>query len=86
MAMYKVKCYKIKLVAHGFTQTYALDYIETLVLVARLDSIWIILAIVVMEHMHMVQFDIKTTYISSDIFEKLYTGQGKGFEDFFFSL
>ncbi len=84
--MYKVKCYKIKLVAHGFTQTYALDYIETFVLVARLDSIWIILAIVVMEDMHMVQFDIKTTYISNDIFEELYMGQAKGFEEFFLPL
>jgi len=37
--MYKVECYKTKLIVHGFTQTYALDYIETFVLVARLDSI-----------------------------------------------
>jgi hypothetical protein len=66
--MYKVDCYKAKLVAHGFTQTYSLDYIETFVLVARLDSIWIILVIVVMEDIHMVQFDIKTTFIYGDIF------------------
>ncbi len=36
--------------------------------------------------MHMVQFDIKTTYIYGDIFEKLYMGQGKKFEDFFSPL
>jgi hypothetical protein len=54
MAVYKVDCYKAKLVVHGFTQTYGLDYVETFVLVARLDSIQIILAIVVMEDMHMV--------------------------------
>jgi hypothetical protein len=82
MAVYKVDCYKAKLVVHGFTQTYGLDYVETFVLVARLDSIQIILAIVVMEDMHMVQFDIKTTFIYGDIFEELYTGQAKGFEDF----
>jgi hypothetical protein len=39
-----------------------------------------------MEDMHMVQFDIKTTYISNDIFEELYMGQAKGFEEFFLPL
>jgi hypothetical protein len=68
MVVYKVDCYKVKLIAHVFTQTYSLDYIETFALVARLDSIRIILAIVVMEDMHMVQFDIKTTFIYGDIF------------------
>jgi hypothetical protein len=29
-----------------------------------------------------VQFDIKTTFIYGDIFEELYIGQTKGFEDF----
>jgi hypothetical protein len=53
MVMYKVDCYKAKLVVHGFTQTYGLDYIETFALVVRLESIQIILAIVVMEYMHM---------------------------------
>jgi hypothetical protein len=55
----------------GFTQTYGLDYIGTFALMARLDSIQIILAIIVMEDMHMVQFDIKTTFIYGDIFEEL---------------
>ena len=39
--------YKAKLVAKGYTQTYDIDYFETFLLVARMNSIRILFSIVV---------------------------------------
>jgi hypothetical protein len=86
MVVYKMDCYKVKLVAHGFTQTYGLDYIKTFVLVARLDSIWIILAIVIIENMHMVQFDIKTTLFMVTFLKNYTWAKQKGLKIFFLHI
>ena len=39
--------YKARLVVHGFTQEYGVDYAETFSLVARLNSIRVLLSIAI---------------------------------------
>jgi len=47
----EVECYKDRLVARGFTQTYGVDYNETFALVAKFTSIRCILALAALEDM-----------------------------------
>lgn len=42
-----VNCYKACLVAKGYTQTYEIDYRETFALVAKLNSIQVLLFVAV---------------------------------------
>lgn len=40
-----VEKYKARLVAKGYTQTYRIDYVETLALVAKMNSIKVLLSL-----------------------------------------
>jgi hypothetical protein len=51
----EVGCYKARLLARGFTQTYRVDYNETFALVAKFTSIRCILALAALEDMEIHQ-------------------------------
>ncbi len=73
--VYKVKlaanvsvvCFKAWLVAKGFTQKEGLDYKKTFSLVVKFDSIKTILSIVAAEDMDISQFNVRTTFLYSEI-------------------
>ncbi|GKE41563.1 putative RNA-directed DNA polymerase [Tanacetum coccineum] len=68
----KVHTYKARLVAKGYTQTYGINYEETFLIVAKIKSIRIMLAIAAFHDYEIWQMDVKTTFLngklSKDVF------------------
>ena len=62
-----VERYKARLVAKGFTQEEGLDFTKTFSLVAKMTSIKIFLAIVVVRGWHLVQLDVNNVFLHGDL-------------------
>jgi len=75
----EVECYKAKLVARSFTQTYRMDYNETFVLVTKFTSIRCILALATLENMEIHQMDMKTAFLNGEFEEEIYMEQPQWF-------
>jgi hypothetical protein len=75
----EVECYKVILVAKGFTQTFGVDYNETFAPVAKFVSIHYILALVTIEDMKIHQMDVKTASLKGDLEKEIHMEQPKGF-------
>ncbi|GKF03640.1 copia protein, partial [Tanacetum coccineum] len=73
---------KSRLVAQGYNQQEGIDYDETYVLVARLESIRILLACACALNFKLFQMDVKSTILSGFINEEVYVAQPPGFFDF----
>ena len=56
--------YKARLVAHEYMQREGIDFEETLSLVARFDTIRIVLSIYAHFHWKVYQFDVKSTFLN----------------------
>jgi hypothetical protein len=63
----EVECYKAKLVARSFTQTYKVDYNETFVPVTKFASIRCILALPTLENMEIHQMDMKLHFLTASL-------------------
>ena len=72
---------KARLVVQGYTQIEGIDFDETFVLIARLESIQILLSITCYLGFRLHQMDIKNTFLNGILHEKAYVEQPKGFED-----
>jgi len=72
---------KPRLVAQGFTQIEGLDFGETYALVARLESIHILLAYATHHDFKLYQMDVKSVFLNGQISELVYVEQPPGFED-----
>ena len=59
--------YKAKLVAKGFTQTYGIDYQETSALVAKLNTIRILLSLAANLDWKLQQLDVKNAFLNGDL-------------------
>ena len=55
-----IERYKARLIAKGFTQTYGINYQETFASVAKINSIYILLSLVVHFNWPLHQLDVKT--------------------------
>ncbi len=75
----EVECYKGRLLARGFTQTYRMDYNETFAPIAKFTSIRCILALAALEDMEIHQMDVKTTFLNDELEEEIYMEQPQGF-------
>jgi hypothetical protein len=75
----EIKCYKAKLVARGFIQTFRVDYNETFTLIAKFVLIRCILALVAIEGMEIHQMDVKTTFLNGELEKEIYMEQPEGF-------
>jgi hypothetical protein len=72
---------KARLVAKDYAQVAGLDFEETFALVARLESIRILLAYAAHHSFRLFQMDVKSTFLSGPIKEEVYVEQPPGFED-----
>jgi hypothetical protein len=65
----------------GYSQVEGLDFDETYALVARLESIRILLAYATYHGFKLYQMDMKTAFLNGPIKEEIYVEQPPGFED-----
>jgi len=72
------KC-KARLVAKGYTQTKGINYNEVFALVARWDTIWILLAVTAQEGWIVYQLDVKSAFLYGELKEEVYVDQPEGF-------
>ena len=72
---------KLRLVAQGYTQVEGIDFDETFALVARLESIRILLAIASHLNFKLYQMDVKSAFLNGMLQEEVYVEQPKGFVD-----
>jgi hypothetical protein len=68
-------------VAQGYTQVEGLDFRETYALVARLESIRILLAYACAHNIKLYQMDVKSAFLNGYINELVYVEQPPSFED-----
>ncbi|GJX42129.1 retrovirus-related pol polyprotein from transposon TNT 1-94 [Tanacetum coccineum] len=73
---------KARLVAQGYNQQEGIDYDETYALVARLESIRILLAYACALDFKLFQMDVKSVFLNGFINEEVYMAQPPGFIDF----
>ncbi|GJT36330.1 retrovirus-related pol polyprotein from transposon TNT 1-94 [Tanacetum coccineum] len=73
---------KARLVAQGYNQQEGINYDETYALVARLESIRILLAYTCALDFKLFQMDVKSAFLNSFINEEVYVEQPPGFIDF----
>jgi hypothetical protein len=76
----EVEKYKTRLVAKGFSQEYGVDYNETFSLVARLDTIRMVLAIATQHNWKVYQMDVKSTFLNGYLEEEVYVQQPPRYE------
>ena len=58
-----IERYKARLVSKGYTQTYRIDYQETFALVAKMNSIRILLSLAANSDWSLQQFDVKNAFL-----------------------
>ncbi|GKE25529.1 retrovirus-related pol polyprotein from transposon TNT 1-94 [Tanacetum coccineum] len=73
---------KARLVAQGYNQQEGIDYDETYALVARLESIRILLAFACALDFKLFQMDVKSAFLNGFINEEVYVAQPPRFIDF----
>ncbi|BBG98997.1 hypothetical protein Prudu_008549 [Prunus dulcis] len=64
--------YKDRLVANGYTQTYRVDYLETFALVAKLNTVRVVLYLAANRDWPLLQFDVKNAFLYGDLNEEIY--------------
>jgi hypothetical protein len=72
---------KARLVAQGFTQVEGLNFGETYALVARLESIRVLIVYATNHDFKLYQMDVKSAFLNGSLQELVYVKQPPGFED-----
>ena len=70
--------YKARLVAKGFSQVHGLYYNERFTLVARMDSIRLVLVIASLKKWEVHHMDVKSDFLHGDLEEAIYMGKLEG--------
>ena len=76
-----VERYKARPVAKGFTQTYGIDYQETFALVAKLNTVRVLLSLAVNLDWTLQQLDVKNVFLNGDLEDEVYMEIPPGFEN-----
>jgi hypothetical protein len=74
-----VERHKVQLVSKGFSQVEGIDYNETCVLVAKMNSIYFALALISSHKWEIHQMDVKSTFLHGDLQEEIYMEQPLGY-------
>ena len=69
----KVERHKVRLVAKGFTSNEGIEYRETFSLLARKDSLRILMVLVAHFDLELHQMDVKMTFLNGNIEKKIFT-------------
>ena len=72
--------YKVRLVAKGYTQTYGIDYLETFALIAKMNTVRILLSMAANRGWSMQQFDVKNAFLHGNLDEEIYMEVPLGLE------
>ena len=72
---------KARLVAQGYTQVEGMDFNETFALIARLESICLLMAFSCTIKFKSYQVDVKSAFLNGYLHEEVFVAQPKGFED-----
>ena len=64
--------YKARLMANRFTQTYGVDYLETFSLVAKLNTMRVLLYLTTNLDWPLLQLDVKNAFLYGDLEEEIY--------------
>eukprot|EP00253_Pinus_taeda_P027648 PITA_27648 len=75
----KVDKHKAHLVAKGFSQVEGIDYTETFSLVAKMNSIHLVLSLAASFKWEVHQMDVKSAFLHGDLHEEIYMEQPTGF-------
>ena len=70
---------KARLVAIGFTQTFGINYTETFVLVAKLNTIHVLLSLTVNLDYPLHQMDVKNAFLNGILDEEVHMELPSGF-------
>ena len=76
----KITRNKARLVCKGYAQVEGIDFGETFALVARMESIRLILAYASSKHIKVYQMDVKSTFLNGDLEEEVYMEQPDGLQ------
>ena len=71
--------HKARLVVKGYRQRYRIDYDEKFFLVARFESIRILIALAAQECWCLHHLDVKSTFLNGEIKEEIYESQPEGY-------
>ena len=71
--------YKAHLVAKGFSQQHGVDYDEVFALVARLETIQLIIAFAAQKRWRIFQMDVKSAFLNGHLEEDVYVEQPEGY-------
>ena len=76
-----IERYKTSLIAKWYIQRYGVDYQETFVPVAKMNSVRILLSVAANKDWALHQFDIKNTFLHGDLKDEVYMDIPLGFDD-----
>jgi hypothetical protein len=71
--------HKARLVARGFLQRERIDFDDAFALVARMESVRLLLALAAQEGWHVHHMDVKSVFLNGDLKEEVYVHQPPGF-------
>ena len=71
--------HKARLVVKGYAQMFSVEFLETFALVAKLDTIRMLLALAAQKGWKIYQLDVKSTFLNGYLEEEIFVEQLKGF-------
>jgi len=75
----EVEKYKARLVAKGYTQQYGVDYTEVFALVARIETIRLVVALAAQRKWSIYQLDVKSAFLHGELNEEVFVEQPCGY-------